>query len=46
MYFDEDQDRRIFEDLQFKRQVAFVDDDSLPFIELRSFSKTSQVYLN
>lgn len=43
MYFDEDHDKRIFEDIQFKRQVTFVDDDSMPRIELRSFSKISEV---
>lgn len=42
MYFDEDDQKRIFEDLQFKRQVVFVDDESLPRVELRSFSKITE----
>lgn len=44
MYFDEDEEKRLFEDLQFKRRVAFVDDDNIIKIELKSFSKISEKY--
>ncbi len=42
MYFDDDEEKRFLQDLQFKRQVAFVDDDHNSHVELKSFSKITQ----
>lgn len=41
MYFDDDdQDKKLFEDLKFKRRVAFIDDDSVLEINIKPFSNT------
>ena len=41
MFFDDSEEKKLFEDLQFKRRVEFVDDDNIINIELKSFSKTA-----
>lgn len=41
MFFDDSEEKKLFEDLQFKRRVEFVDDDNIISIELKSFSKTA-----
>ena len=39
MYFDDDdQDKKLFEDLKFKRRVAFIDDDNIIEINIKPFS--------
>jgi hypothetical protein len=46
MFFDDDEsEKKLFEDIQFKRRVAFVDDDNVINIDLKPFSKISQRYL-
>jgi hypothetical protein len=43
MFFDDDDhEKKLFEDIQFKRKVAFVDDDDIINIGIKPFSKTSQ----
>ena len=45
MFFDDDEnEKKLFEDIQFKRRVAFVDDDNVINIDLKPFSKISQTY--
>lgn len=42
MYFDDNSDeKKLFEDIQFKRRVQFVDDDNIINIGLKPFSKTA-----
>ena len=38
MFFDDDQEKKLFEDLKFKRQVAFIDDDNILEITIKPFS--------
>ena len=42
MYFDVDEEKRLFEDLQFKRKVAFIDDDDVLKIDIASFSGSTE----
>jgi hypothetical protein len=44
MYFDEDEEKKLFEDIQFKRRVEFVDDDNVNEITCKHFSKQSAMY--
>ena len=41
MFFDDSEEKKLFEDLQFKRRVEFVDDENIINIHLKSFSKIS-----
>jgi hypothetical protein len=41
MFYDDSEEKKLFADLQFKRQVQFVDDDNVIGIQLNSFSKIS-----
>lgn len=38
MFFDDDQEKKLFEDLKFKRRVAFIDDDSVLELTIKPFS--------
>lgn len=42
MFYDDSEEKKLFEDIQFKRRVAFVDDDDVNFVELKPFSRISQ----
>ena len=42
MFYDDDEEKKLFEDIQFKRRVEFVDDDDIINIELKSFSKVEE----
>ena len=42
MYFDDNEEKKLFEDIQFKRRVVFIDDDNIVDIGLKSFSKISE----
>ncbi len=44
MYFDEDEEKKLFEDIQFKRRVEFVDDDNVSEVTCKHFSKQSATY--
>ena len=44
MYFDEDEEKKLFEDIQFKRRVEFVDDDNVNEVTCKHFSKQSATY--
>lgn len=44
MYFDDAEEKKLFEDIQFKRKTAFVDDDDVLSVEIKSFSKVSERY--
>lgn len=39
MFFDDDQEKKLFEDLKFKRQVAFIDDDNVNELTIKPFSR-------
>jgi hypothetical protein len=40
MFFEiDDEEKKLFEDIQFKRRVVFVDDDDIISIELKSQEK-------
>ena len=43
MYFDEDEEKKLFADLQFKRKVVFLDDNDIIDIEIKPFSRQSAV---
>jgi len=43
MYFDGDEEKKLYEDLQFKRRVVFIDDNDVNQITLKHFSKQSAV---
>jgi hypothetical protein len=44
MFYDDSEEKKLFADLQFKRQVQFIDDDDVVAIRLNSFSKISDKY--
>lgn len=41
MFFDDDQEKKLFEDLKFKRRVAFIDDDNVLEINIKPFSHSA-----
>lgn len=46
MYFDDtSEEQRLFEDIQFKRRVHFVDDENIIDIALIPSAKSSEKYL-
>lgn len=47
MYFDDtSEEQKLFEDIQFKRRVQFVDDENIIDIAIKPSAKTSEKYLN
>ena len=44
MYYDnaDDVEKKLFDDIQFKRRVAFVDDDDVINVTLKPFARSSQ----
>ncbi len=45
MFFDDNsEEKKLFEDIQFKRRVAFVDDDDISCMSMEPFSKVNQKY--